>query len=318
MKLFSTVISSLTLLFLLPAIAFAQPRTQGEPEMLIKDANRVFQNPEWSPDGNKIAFTSAKNKGIWIADAQGDNLRQITDESAGYKFKWSPDSQSLLARVSEYVDRRRNHAIKIYHTSGEAAEQITEYRAEMPALPTWAAFGEKIVLITEKSVETFDSGLEIQARFKQNPTQAFYVLKPNAIAKGMIPENSTQDISPFENATYLNLSVSPDGQKLAFEVYGGNLYVMNVDGSNLIDLGPANRPSWSPDSEYVVATISEDDGHNYQSSDIYAFKVDGSEQINLTEQTDLIAMNPSWSPQGDKIAFDAIDKGAIYMIRISR
>lgn len=186
----------------------------------------------------------------------------------------------------------------------------------MEALPQWAQYGEKVVLIQNNKIEAFDSGKNIPDQFKNKPSLPFYVLKSNEIAKGKIPTNSTENISPFENATYLNLEVSPDGQKLAFEVYGGNLYVMNVDGSDLVDLGKANRPDWSPDSRYVVASVSEDDGKNVTKGDLFAFSVDGNQSINLTSQTEMIAQNPNWSPDGSKIAFDVPNEGVIYVINI--
>ena len=92
---------------------------------------------------------------------------------------------------------------------------------------------------------------------------------------------------------------------------------MNIDGTNLMDLGKASRAKWSPDSRYVVAMVAEDDGHNYTKSDLYALSIDGEERINLTASTDIIAMNPDWSPQGDKIVFDSPDDGAIYIMSIS-
>lgn len=318
MKKISTVSFLLAFFFSVTASAQAQPQASGQPTLLIKSSEYSFQNPVWSPDGESIAFTSARYQGLFVADASGDNVRQITDESAGFGFSWSADSESILTRVSEYENRRRNHAIKIFHANGQEPTQVTEYRANMPAVPTWADFDEKVVLIANDKVEAFDSGKETPLRLKQSESQSFYVLKTNEIAKGKIPENSTENISPFDDATYLNLQVSPDGQKLAFEVYGGNLYVMNIDGSNLVDLGNANRPRWSPDSQYIVASVSVDDGHNYQSSDVYALNINGAERINLTPDSDLIAMNPSWSPDGTKIAFDTANEGAIYVINVTQ
>jgi len=273
-------------------------------------------NPKWSPDGQRIAFTSARYQGLWISNSNGSNIRRITEEEAGYGFSWSSDSESILTRVSEYQNRRRKLAVKIFHVDGRT-DQITELRDEMPALPTWANFDQQIVLINEGKVEAFDSQKEISTAMKQKSAQPFYVLKTDQIAKGMVPENSTENISPFEEATYLNLQVSPDGRKLAFEVYGGNLYVMNIDGSGLIDLGKANRPRWSPDSKYIVAMLAEDDGHNITKSDLYALSVDGNNRINLTTSSDLVAMNPDWSPSGDQIVFDAAQEGAVYVLNIA-
>jgi len=298
--------------------AFAQPKTIGEPEILVQKAGTNFQSPIWSPDGSRIAVTADQYRGIWLADANGTNLNQLTDADAGYGMSWSSDSKSILTRLNTVENRRRNHAIAIFHTDKSSPDQITDFRPKMESLPQWAQYGEKVVLIQNDKIEAFDSKKEMPQQFKSKPSQAFYVLKSNTIAKGMIPTNSTENISPFEDAVYLNLEVSPDGQKLAFEVYGGNLYVMNVDGSNLIDLGKANRSSWAPDSEYLVASISEDNGYNITKGDLFAFSIDGSQKINLTENTDLIAQNPNWSSTGSKPVFDVPDKGIIYSITIQK
>ena len=306
-------------LFFLSALSIttiAQPSAQGEPEVLVNMEGTDFMSPVWSPDGNKIAFTSARQQGLWVADANGSNIEQITNESAGYGFSWSMDSESILSRVSEYQNKRRKLAIKIYHTNGNEATQVTDFRDDIPSLPKWANYDQQVVLITDSKIESFDSGKQIPNRQKTQLTKPFYVLKSNQIAKGMVPDNSTEDLSPFQDAQYLNLEVSPDGKKLAFEVYGGNLYVMNIDGSNLMDLGRASRAKWSPDSQYLVAMIAEDDGHNYTSSDLYALSIDGQERINLTSSTELIAMNPDWSPTGDRIVFDSPEDGSIYVLNI--
>ncbi|MEP1307347.1 MAG: hypothetical protein ABJK11_13020 [Balneola sp.] len=314
-KRYSKIVALLFLAVTTNINVSAQPKAIGAPEILIRQDGVNFQSPIWSPDGNTIAVTADQYRGIWLADANGSNMKQITDADAGYGMKWSPDSKSILTRLNTVENRRRNHAIAIFNTDGTSST-ITDFRPKMEALPTWGQYGEKVVLIQDNKIEAFNSGLEIDQKFKTRPSQAFYVLKKNGIAKGMIPTNSTENISPFNDAQYLNLEVSPDGQKLAFEVYGGNLFVMNVDGSNLMDLGKANRPNWSPDSQYLVASVSEDNGYNITKGDVFAFSVDGSQKINLTVNTDLIAQNPDWSPIGSKIAFDVPNEGAIYVINI--
>lgn len=310
------LLTTLLLFSLISAKAFAQPQTQGEPQKLIEVSNADYMSPVWSPDGNSIAFTSARYQGLWIADADGNNIRQVTDEDAGFGFSWSMDSQSILTRVSVFENKRRKLAIKIFDTDTKQATQLTDFRNNMPSLPVWANYDQQVVLINDGKTEAFDSQIKVEAQFKQQVAKPFYVLKPNQIAKGKVPQNGTQDISPFEDAEYLNLQVSPDGRKLAFEVYGGNLYVMNIDGSELMDLGRANRPSWSPNSKYVVAMVADDDGQNIVKSDLYAFSVDNANRTNLTASTNLIAMNPNWSPAGDKIAFNTSQDGAIYILNV--
>ena len=116
----------------------------------------------------------------------------------------------------------------------------------------------------------------------------------------------------------INLEISPDGSKLAFEAFGGDMYVMNSDGTGLTDLGVGYRPKWSPDGEYLAYMITEDDGHRFTGSDIYTVRIDGSERNNLTNTNDIIEMNPSWSSDGNQIAFDTYNDGSIYIVQVEK
>ena len=125
-------------------------------------------------------------------------------------------------------------------------------------------------------------------------------------------------LNPFVGERYINLEVSPDGTKLVFEVVGGHFYIMNTDGSGLKDLGIGYRPQWSPNSQYLVYMVTEDDGHRYSKSDLYIIKTDGTEKTRLTRTENIIEMNPTWSPDGDKIAYDVLGEGAIYRVQIAQ
>ena len=49
--------------------------------------------PDWSPNGRAIAFTStaAGNGDIWVMDARGDDARRLTDDPAlDERAAWQP------------------------------------------------------------------------------------------------------------------------------------------------------------------------------------------------------------------------------------
>jgi tricorn protease len=57
------------------------------------------QMPKWSPDGSHIAFVSDRSgrDEIWMTDAEGRNLRKITDlDNEKAAPIWTPDSKALL------------------------------------------------------------------------------------------------------------------------------------------------------------------------------------------------------------------------------
>lgn len=313
-----------TLLFwgLMNTHSSAQKPVAGEIYKLIEMDGLDTINPKWSPDGNKIAFTSSRQAGIWVSDADGQNIRQITDdESVGFGYSWSNDSAHLLARHSVQNGPRRTHAIKLYDVSNGDAKQLTDYRNQMPVLPVFSANQEEVLLPLRDRIETFNSGLQPQMKKStegEDLSQPVVLNNRSSIQVATSPQqNSYQALVPFEGRTYLNATPSPDGRRIAFEVMGGNLYVMNIDGSNLVDLGKANRPEWSPDGRHIAAMLAEDDGHQYLKSDIVAFSTDGSECHYFTTRSGLIAMSPSWSPDGSRIAFHAENENGIFVLEIN-
>lgn len=87
--------------------------------------------PRFSPDGNKIAFTSDRAGGdnIWVMEADGSDPRQVTKES----FRllngpaWTPDGQYIVAR-KHFTSRRSlgSGEMWLYHVTGGDGLQMTE------------------------------------------------------------------------------------------------------------------------------------------------------------------------------------------------
>src|SRR5262249_10807434 len=48
----------------------------------------------WSPDGSRIAFTGGSAHSLWVVDADGGGLHELTSFESG-RARWSPDGSEL-------------------------------------------------------------------------------------------------------------------------------------------------------------------------------------------------------------------------------
>lgn len=307
------------LCFSLPLFASDGFKTVGEPIKLIGGDGIFFMQPTWSPNGSQIAFTQSNYQGLWVMNPDGSNIKQLSDEpAAGYGFQWSSDSRAIVSRVAKFEGRYRYNAIKLFDLEQNKTQLLTDYRTLMPGLPHWADADEKVYMFGRGKLEVFDSNKKATALKKTTASEQICFLKNDHIAVGNVTTKKYMVYEPVKGGQYINLVVSPDASKAAFEVIGGNLHVMNIDGTGLVDLGRGHRPQWSPDSQYLIFMITTDDGYRFLSSDLYTIKIDGSEKSQLTFTPDILEMNPSWSPDGKKITFDVMDEGIIYLLEISK
>ncbi len=313
-----TLATTLSLLILSTFSSFAGWKVNQPAKKLIGGEGQYFMNPRWSPDVSKLAFTEMRYQGLWVMNNDGSGVRQLSDEAAaGFGFEWSSDSQALLSRVAKFEDKFRYNAVKLFDLTTNESKLLTDYRTFMPGLPHWSASNDKAYMFNRDQIEVFDTGKASPVSANANAQAPIHFLKEGRIAIGNLATAQYQIFAPLPEQEYLNLVLSPNRTKIAFEVKGGNLHVMNIDGTGLVDLGPGNRPQWSPDSEYLVYMIAGDDGHQFLASDIYVIKVDGSEKTNLTNTDDQMEMNPSWGA-GNRIAFDVMDEGVIYVMEIAQ
>lgn len=298
----------------------AQWQSAGEPVKVAGSAAEEFTNPVWSPtDGQLIALTKPDYRGIWLLDLADGSIRQISDETgAGFGFSWSHNGAAIVTRVAKYEGRIPFNEILVYDVATGDYRNLTTTKTRFRDVPRWSSDDALVYAFAKKDVVQYETGF-VAAKDSVKKSNALVYNKNGKIAIKNNSENGeaiAKVYDPAKGARYINIAVSPDGQKIAFEVMGGNLHTMNVDGSELVDLGEGYRPAWSPDGKYLAYMITEDDGHRFTASDIYIVPATGGTAVNITKSNDRIELNPSWSPEGDQIAFDDYNAGEVYILAI--
>ncbi|MCK5824715.1 MAG: hypothetical protein KAG96_04840 [Ichthyobacteriaceae bacterium] len=126
-------------------------------------------------------------------------------------------------------------------------------------------------------------------------------------------DGTSKVIKPLKNgARYLQSLISPNKKYILVKQYGGNGYLMKVNGTDVIDLGYMESPAWAGNDE-ITFQVTKDDSDKITASDIFKVNIYSRVKKNLTAKFSKIAMDPSSNNDGSKIIFNTTD-GEVYII----
>ncbi len=204
--------------------------------------------PNWSPDGNRIIF---QYSGLKIADIAAGGISRIPLSVVSnnlpneylVKPAWSPDGE-WIAFLNENGTRGDIYLIR---PDGTGMVRLTDSNdISRDGNLVWSPDGKQLAYSAYRTgnIEIYVMDVEV------------------ALQGGAASQQMTDSLPPVRN---LVTSWSPDGSRLAFSSdRDGNteLYLMNVDGSNIVRLtnNPASdtEPDWSPDGKLIAFSSNRD------------------------------------------------------------
>lgn len=275
------------------------------PPCILTGEEDYFISPRWSPDGTMLAVSGQNYNGIYLVTFPGGEVIPLADDlAAGVGVQWSSGGDKILSVVSRYENRRRYDAVAVFDVISGKRKLLTDFKTGLRGVPRWSSDGHHVYLVGSKDIALLDSG------HPALPREKIVASHRDEISVYDLPQRKRTAFEAVEGEK-LNLTLSPDGKKVAFEIMGGNLWVTNIDGTDAVDLGVGYRPSWAPGGNKIAYMITTDDGHQYLSSDVYVINVDGSGKVNVTNTETRLEMSPCWSPDGKWIAYHTLNEGQI-------
>jgi Big-like domain-containing protein/WD40 repeat protein len=250
-------------------------------------------DPTWSPDGRRLAFTrgGGASSDIYVMDADGSNLVQLTSGGFNWEPAWAPDGRTIAFSSVQ----SGSTGIFVVAADGGQGSRVLLNRPGYDAHPAWSPDGRKLTFTSDWRAYDFVYDL--------------YVM--NADGSNVLPLLEGPFFGP---ATYYFQSAwSPDGQQIAVVVCGygwancssnapdapqgfpqsySAIAVMNADGSGLHVIAQAEgyaSPTWSPDGRTIAFGSSNCSG----SQPCLRFvRVDGSAEGLILAN----GHSPAWRP----------------------
>lgn len=256
----------------------------------LTESTGLDHNATWSPDGQRIVFTSARSdpaEEIYTMNADGTGLTRLTNV-VGH-FDWYPTYSPAGNRIA-FFSTRNNHDMDFFVMNADGTGLVNLSKSSLqdtgrPELYPWSPDGTRLLFVR---------------LFSANEASIF--LAP-ADGSGVTRMTNCGKADGYP-------AWSPDGSQIAFSSNrDGNyeIYVMNADGSGQTRLtnaaGDDLLPRWSPDGTRI-AFDSKRDGND----EVYVMNADGTGQTNLTNHASS-DKGGVWLSDGSKIAFDSRRSG---------
>jgi TolB protein len=250
----------------LTQIAFVSDRT-GHKELWVMDYDGTNQrqitfdrslnlSPDWSPDGERLVFTSFRRPGtseLYIINRRGGGrIRLDTGVGLNISPAFSPDGREIAFVGSV----RGNPDVYVMGADGRNVRRLTTEQS-IESTPAWSPTGRQISFTSSRS-----------------GSPQIYVMD----AEG----TNVRRVS-FEGTWNDDAIWSPDGEFLAYtsRVAGTfQIRILNVstgDSRLLAGLGSNEKPSWSPDGRNLI--FASNRSGSWQ---IYRIGVDGRNLVQLT------------------------------------
>ncbi len=280
---------SLAILLCVSFPALAQERMSPE---LLWQLQRI-SDPQLSPDGKRLlyhqrSYDLSGNAGrtqIVILDLASGESKTLSRPGSSFNARWSPDGTQIAFLAS----RNGHPQIHLMDAQGTVVVQVSHQPAGVANL-AWSPDGTQFSFTSEVKLDPQVTDL--------------YPDLPQAKAR-LYDDLLVRHWDQWKEGTYSHLFVMSAAGGEARDLMPGE----RVD-TPLKPFGGGEQITWSPDSKQLCyAAKRVDNPESSTNSDLFLVSVAGGEHRNLTEGMPGYEINPSFSQDGGRLAFQSMARG---------
>jgi Tol biopolymer transport system component len=243
--------------------------------------------PVLSPDGTQVLYTTDQEIVLWLLDLTSGETRMLDDTPGMMKrsYTWWPERPDVIVyEYSKELDPYQGSLGALNLDTGE----YTVLDADYPTYFVLSPDGETIALGARESLRLYTWGAETEYI-----SAADYGLEDWSLSNPVWSPDGTR--LSLIGSRYNEIEVKSEISVFVLDIQSRTAATIHFYQANLGgEFGFTT--SWSPDGEWMTATLVGELGGRYPS--VWILRTDGSEKHQFG-----YAANPLWSPDGSRIVF---------------
>ena len=281
--------------------------TKGGAPIQLTNGPNGDGGPQWSPEGERIAFTSKRDgdkQQIWVIRIAGGEARQLTYSREGaVNPRWAPDGQRIAFLRQEEEGKEKEKRKKAKDDPIVVGkDDFKQMHLWVVDIATMDEEPEPLFALSEEERDEGDDREDKRDRSERLTEGDFCVGDPQW---------------------------SPDGKQIAFvssptpkaddEMFNSTIRIVDVATREIRKLTTyedgEKSPRWSPDGKEIAFLHCP---IGYGQKELYVIPAEGGASLHLTLEFDRNADTPVWSPNGKTIYFGAMDRARRHLCAVPR